>query len=256
MWLSVIPLLLRTTLGFVVVPPCRQPHNGLLRSSSSSSSRDEALKWNLAWPADTEEEERSETRPLDVFYGAVLFVTCHLNGLVLTQQQEAGRVLGTAAFLALQRPVPLGDMATKFQWTQKIGPVPWPAAALGASAPYLAALGLSLVSDGGTYTLHAPDLQLDTALLGPVTEEIVFRVWAIDAAKAANLPYIPTIVVNGILFGLWHGIDSNSIGLAALGAYWAHLYAQSQNALLPTAMHLLWNLFVATNIASISFPPR
>ena len=59
----------------------------------------------------------------------------------------------------------------------------------------------------------------------------------------AGLPYAPSVLGAGLAFGAWHGLSPNSLFLAALGAYWGHLYAQTRNVLVPVSMHAVWNAF-------------
>ena len=66
---------------------------------------------------------------------------------------------------------------------------------------------------------------------------------AIAACRRAGLPYAPSVLGAGLAFGAWHGLSPNSLFLAALGAYWGHLYAQTRNVLVPVSMHAVWNAF-------------
>mmetsp|Transcript_24476 Transcript_24476/g.79044 ORF Transcript_24476/g.79044 Transcript_24476/m.79044 type:complete len:287 (-) Transcript_24476:515-1375(-) len=219
-------------------------------------------QWRFEWPADlstaAEEEEEKPSRPSDVAFGAALFVTCHLNGLVLTQSQTLGAAVGAGAFLALQRTVPRSRWLSTFRWTQtipveKVGSTPWPLVALGASVPAFQAVLLPALlssSSSGGWHLRWPDLTLQAVVASPLCEELVFRVWAMEAARNAKIPYAAAILADAALFGLWHGPHATSLGFALLGAYWAHLFAQTRNALLPIAMHVLWNVFALTNQAS------
>ena len=79
--------------------------------------------------------------------------------------------------------------------------------------------------------------------IAPLTEGLVFQFWALEACRRAGLPYTPSVVGAGLAFGAWHGVSPNSLFLAALGAYWGHLYAQTRNVLVPVSMHAVWNAF-------------
>ena len=71
----------------------------------------------------------------------------------------------------------------------------------------------------------------------PIVERLV------EACRRAGLPYAPSVLGAGLAFGAWHGLSPNSLFLAALGAYWGHLYAQTRNVLVPVSMHAVWNAF-------------
>ena len=79
--------------------------------------------------------------------------------------------------------------------------------------------------------------------VAPLTEGLVFQFWALEACRRAGLPYAPSVLGAGLAFGAWHGLSPNSLFLAALGAYWGHLYAQTRNVLVPVSMHAVWNAF-------------
>ena len=79
--------------------------------------------------------------------------------------------------------------------------------------------------------------------IAPLTEGLVFQFWALEACRRAGLPYAPSVLGAGLAFGAWHGVSPNSLFLAALGAYWGHLYAQTRNILVPVSMHAVWNAF-------------
>ena len=211
-------------------------------------------QWRFDWPQDA--KERTEARPVDVGVGGVLFVACHLNALVLTQDAAAGRLLGASAFLALQRSVSFREIGDSFKLAQqlpvdKVGMTPWPLVALGASVPTFQAVLLpALLASNAAWHFRPPDLQWDAVTLIPFCEELVFRIWAMEAARNAKLPYTASVAASGLLFGLWHGPEPTSLGFVLLGAYWAHLFAQTKNACIPIAMHVLWNIFALTNAAS------
>ena len=141
--------------------------------------------------------------------------------------------------------------------------VAWPTLALGCSAPALAWLvaGAVLVSasalgaDDATAAVAraaivAPPVGLgvlaETCVLTPACEELVFRGWALGAARRARVPYPLALAASALAFGVWH-IDASGRGAASaartalLGASWGHAYAQSGNILVPIAMHVVWN---------------
>lgn len=227
--------------------------------------------WRFEWvePAPT----ASAWDGRDVVTGATAFVTCHLFATLASAAfldgeaaAVATRVGGVAAFLLLQasagasplvplrRGLSLGDVGDAFAWDQtipvaKVSPrTPWPAVAIGASVPVFQAVLVPLV-------LSAPEgaLQFDAARLpafgdalekvavAPLTEGLVFQLWALEACRNAGLPYVPSVLGAAACFGAWHGAQPTSLFLALLGAYWGHLYAQTRNVLVPVSMHALWN---------------
>ena len=141
--------------------------------------------------------------------------------------------------------------------------VAWPTLALGCSAPALAWLvagaafvsASALGSDDATAAVAraaivAPPVGLgvlaETCVLTPACEELVFRGWALGAARRARVPYPLALAASALAFGVWH-IDASGRGAASaartalLGASWGHAYAQSGNILVPIAMHVVWN---------------
>ena len=50
------------------------------------------------------------------------------------------------------------------------------------------------------------------------------------------------------------GAKPTSLGLAVLGGYWGHLYAQTGNILIPITMHATWNAVATFLQASLVEP--
>lgn len=219
-------------------------------------------EWQFEWLPYSEKEASDEWDVRDLVTGAVVFLTCHLNALVLLGgTNTASRVLGIGAFvfaqanaanavIPLRYGLSLSDFRARFQWAQsievsQIGQIAWPLVAVGASVPVLQAVLVPLALSGSLDSLHLPGFIFDPQiqLVVPVCEEVVFRLWLLDAARLARLPYTPSIILTGLTFGLWHGWQPTSIALGLLGSYWGHLYAQTGNVLVPITMHAIWNTF-------------
>ena len=95
---------------------------------------------------------------------------------------------------------------------------------------------------------------LEKVAVAPLTEGLVFQLWALEACRNAGLPYVPSVLGAAACFGAWHGAQPTSLFLALLGAYWGHLYAQTRSALVPATMHALWNA-LALGVAASLAPP-
>ncbi|KAJ8614510.1 hypothetical protein CTAYLR_000781 [Chrysophaeum taylorii] len=231
-------------------------------------SRDTA--WEFEWAEESEEEWDAR----DILTGAAVFVACHLNAVVLAGGVTTfSRVLGATAFVAaqanagspivpLRRGLSLEDVWSRFQWTQaipvsRVGRTAWPLVALGASIPAFQAVVIPLALSESLDGLRVPGVIFDpyVQLVVPACEEVVFRLWFLEASKRAGLPYATSILASGVLFGLWHGLEPKSVGLGVLGSYWGHLYAQTGNVLVPIAMHALWNTFALYSRAALPIPP-
>lgn len=261
-------LLLPLFVRGLVVPSCPRKQFRRLAKESDDEIRTLPLdfgsrgaEWRLEW-IDSSDNSQNDWDARDVLTGSVLFLTCHINALVVAGESGAlSRCLGIGSFalaqtlaespyVPLRRGLSLSDLADKFQWTQQInvsqvGNIAWPLVSLGASVPVFQAVLVPLFLSGELVALTQPPPtpNPELVLLVPFCEEIFFRLWFLDAARRANFPYIPSILASGLAFGLWHGLQPTSIGLAVLGVYWAHLYAQTNNVLVPIGMHILWNTF-------------
>lgn len=148
----------------------------------------------------------------------------------------------------------------RVDWKQNAGVIgqrtaPWIMCAILASAPTLAHLAYvdvaAVARHASTGTALFPHLSslrplslVETCLVTPLAEEIVFRGFLMEALRRAKVPYAASIGISAVTFGLWHldrGLDVQSF---FLGAYWAQLYGQSRNILLPASMHVFWNAAV------------
>ena len=192
--------------------------------------------------------------------GGAMFAACHIASGALGAP-IAVRLAGTGAFLATQATLPLpkgvspADVSDAFDVSQtipvsKIGDTPWWGVALGASVPtiQIVLVPLLLSAPEGAFSCSASQLPnladaAEKLAVAPLTEGLIFQFWALEACRRAGLPYAPSVLGAGLAFGAWHGLSPNSLFLAALGAYWGHLYAQTRNVLVPVSMHAVWNAF-------------
>ena len=213
-------------------------------------------QWTFEWPA--VDDEPWSVR--DVAGGGAMFAACHIASGALGAP-IAVRLAGTGAFLATQATLPLpkgvspADVSDAFDVSQtipvsKIGDTPWWGVALGASVPtiQIVLVPLLLSAPEGAFSCSASQLPnladaAEKLAIAPLTEGLVFQFWALEACRRAGLPYAPSVLGAGLAFGAWHGLSPNSLFLAALGAYWGHLYAQTRNVLVPVSMHAVWNAF-------------
>ena len=213
-------------------------------------------QWTFEWPA--VDDEPWSVR--DVAGGGAMFAACHIASGALSAP-IAVRLAGTGAFLATQATLPLpkgvspADVSDAFDVSQtipvpKIGDTPWWGVALGASVPtiQIVLVPLLLSAPEGAFSCSASQLPnladaAEKLAIAPLTEGLVFQFWALEACRRAGLPYAPSVLGAGLAFGAWHGLSPNSLFLAALGAYWGHLYAQTRNVLVPVSMHAVWNAF-------------
>ena len=213
-------------------------------------------QWTFEWPA--VDDEPWSVR--DVAGGGAMFAACHIASGALGAP-IAVRLAGTGAFLATQATLPLpkgvspADVSDAFDASQtipvsKIGDTPWWGVALGASVPtiQIVLVPLLLSAPEGAFSCSASQLPnladaAEKLAIAPLTEGLVFQFWALEACRRAGLPYAPSVLGAGLAFGAWHGLSPNSLFLAALGAYWGHLYAQTRNVLVPVSMHAVWNAF-------------
>ena len=213
-------------------------------------------QWTFAWPAGGDEPWSAR----EVAGGGAMFAACHIASGALGAP-IAVRLAGTGAFLATQATLPLpkgvspADVSDAFDASQtipvsKIGDTPWWGVALGASVPtiQIVLVPLLLSAPEGAFSCSASQLPnladaAEKLAVAPLTEGLVFQFWALEACRRAGLPYAPSVLGAGLAFGAWHGLSPNSLFLAALGAYWGHLYAQTRNVLVPVSMHAVWNAF-------------
>ena len=213
-------------------------------------------QWTFEWPAVGDEPWSVR----DVAGGGAMFAACHIASGALGAP-IAVRLAGTGAFLATQATLPLpkgvspADVSDAFDASQtipvaKIGDTPWWGVALGASVPtiQIVLVPLLLSAPEGAFSCSASQLPnladaAEKLAIAPLTEGLVFQFWALEACRRAGLPYAPSVLGAGLAFGAWHGVSPNSLFLAALGAYWGHLYAQTRNVLVPVSMHAVWNAF-------------
>jgi membrane protease YdiL (CAAX protease family) len=82
-------------------------------------------------------------------------------------------------------------------------------------------------------------------LIGPIVEEAIFRKFLIRILLK-QFSVVLAIIIQMILFGLWHitrGIDPS---IFALGFLLGVIYLKTGNLFLPIAIHILWNLQVTT----------
>lgn len=205
----------------------------------------------------------------DVGLGAAAFATAHVGALAVlgADAPVAVRLVGAAAFLASQalagaplaptkRGVAPGDVARALDPgaavpIEGLSPrVPWAAVSVGATVPLVLILGAPLVlaAPDGALAFDAGRLPalgdaLEKVVAAPLTEGLVFQFWACEACRRAGLPYRGSVCAAGALFGAWHGAAPTSLLLAALGAYWAHLYAQTRSLWVPVGSHALWNCY-------------
>lgn len=203
-------------------------------------------KWEFEWVGVP--ERTWDLR--DLISGSFGFVTCNACAYTVAHDIESARLLSTVLFLLLQAAPPgngltLREVTERFRWQQQIpvsqvGTLWWPLVALGATVPLIQtnALPLLIVGDLSWTT---PAWNLEAQIVAPICEEIFFRLWLLEAARFAKLPYVPSLVASALLFGLWHNELSTAVYVAVLGLYWGHLYAQTRNVLVTIAMHAMWN---------------
>jgi membrane protease YdiL (CAAX protease family) len=91
-------------------------------------------------------------------------------------------------------------------------------------------------------------LAVFAVLFAPVVEEFVFRYGVIELfRRIQNIPIVIPLLLSSLLFGLMHVIGDQPIQLvyyAVLGLILGGLYIKSKNIIVPTIVHLVFNLFV------------
>ena len=95
---------------------------------------------------------------------------------------------------------------------------------------------------------NPPDRSLGSLLLAsiapcvgaPLFEELQSRAFILQALTAA-LPLSGALLASGILFGAQHFQIGLLLPLSITGYFWAVLYVNSRNLLVPILIHALWN---------------
>lgn len=149
------------------------------------------------------------------------------------------------------------------RWVRWSARGPWLAPVLGGYAASLALFNLveplnqmllppaSLLpaGEGLVSRLASPaDKSLGSLLLAaavpvlgaPLFEELQGRAFMLQALSAVARPRA-ALALSGLLFGAMHLQLPLVLPLAAMGWFWAVLYVQTGNLLVPVAIHALWN---------------
>jgi hypothetical protein len=186
-----------------------------------------------------------------------------------------GALLSRWVFAEL--PSPAGTLCWKLSWlllcglglavAHRIGPRGWPAelglrapwgralaVALAASLPMLVSLG---IAGGLALEISAGALAM-TAIVSPLTEEVLFRGYVIrQLHRRAGWSFGLAVAVSAVVFGLAHlgsVLESGDFTTLALqvgitgvgGLFFGWLFVRSgDNLWLPIAMHALMNLWWA-----------
>ena len=80
-------------------------------------------------------------------------------------------------------------------------------------------------------------------IISPVFEEIVFRGLLYKRLKII-LPVSHSVILSGVIFGIYHGNVVQGVYAAGMGMVMAYLYEQEDNILVPVLFHAVANLTV------------
>ena len=204
-----------------------------------------------------------------VAVGGVVFVLLHTMGLTAAQLSGVAtegaavpvRLAATAGFVAVQTAVGLPPS----QWL--LAPPARPARWRWLETPYAPAVGtlalcvaaalpaavLSATGDSAALAAYLPtprplDLPrlLDTLAAAPLTEELFFRAWLLNALSSLEVPDGAALGVSVLLFVLWHlGVDGGAASHAATGLWFGLLYQRGGGLRVSAGTHALWNGCVA-----------
>lgn len=123
-------------------------------------------------------------------------------------------------------------------------------AALGATAALMLALGgatdLVGVDDGGTTAFFSamkgnPICLVSLALVGPLTEEVVFREGLVRHMVRSGLNRYAAAVLAALVFALVHGNAAQGIPAFVLGTLFGVFYVTTGDLRLPVVAHVLVN---------------
>lgn len=82
---------------------------------------------------------------------------------------------------------------------------------------------------------------ISSGIIGPIFEEILFRYFLLNNLNKFNSPII-SIVLSGIIFGLFHNNLITAIYATILGIINAYLYVRKNNLLIPILVHISANI--------------
>lgn len=235
------------------------------------SSPNEEPRSQTPLSAVTAAEVDATTWP-DVGAGCALFFLLQIS--TLSTLQAVGitsggaviptlRVFVTAAFVAIQQAagLPADRWLMRSPAAQRAEQASYivsflrsPGAPVAAALAFALAVAAAGTASGATWLPEPralPGLGRAVDVLGaaPLTEEIFFRAWLLEACERVAAPPAIATALSATTFTLWHiqqcSGPADALFFAALGAWLALLYQRSENSLpLVAGTHASFNLIV------------
>lgn len=82
---------------------------------------------------------------------------------------------------------------------------------------------------------------LSISIIGPIVEEILFRLLIFNSLEKINKNPWFAIIVSGVLFGIWHMIFVQSIYTAIMGCLMGLIYYKTRNIFITIFIHMFNN---------------
>ena len=82
---------------------------------------------------------------------------------------------------------------------------------------------------------------LSISIVGPIVEEILFRLLIFNSLEKINKNPWFAIIVSGVLFGIWHMIFVQSIYTAIMGCLMGLIYYKTRNIFITIFIHMFNN---------------